>query len=273
MPKKKRPKKIAAQKKAVVVPGDAPEEAGAAHAATRPAGEKLAAAASIRRSRDHLSEMAARGTCHEKSIAKDKLNRLEAKYDFGAPADLEPNDIFEGWERPARSHESHPVLKAKKKWLDAANLIKWVFQDKFKTSSGWRSLADGAELMLDAGKADTARFKPFAKNLHDTIVAACSEFSGDRAGGELDRAPFLNGLYDGLMDEPRPAGTMMPGFSPVAKKKPPRNKKPAKSAAQPCTAAAIHPYDIGRDVGKKLRVNIPREELCEGIRLAVTAPG
>ena len=271
MPDKKRPKKSAARK-----PGFVPAAQASADGGTGPDDgrqEKHPATSAIRRRRDHLSEMAARGTEHEKSIAKDKLKRLDARYDFAAPADLEAGDIFEGWERPARSHESHPVLKAKKEWLDAANLIKWVFQDKFKTSSGWRSLADGVELLLDAGKDDTARFKPFAKNLHDTIIAACSEFSRNRAASELERAPFLNGLYDGLMDEPRPAGTRMPGFSPIAKKKLPRRKQTAKSASQAGNAATIHPYDIGREAGKKLRVNVPREELCEGIRLAVTAPG
>lgn len=127
--------------------------------------------------------------------------------------------------------------------------------------------------MLHAARDDAARFKSLAKNLHDIIVAACSEFSCGRTVRELDRAPFLNGLYDGLMDEPRPSGTMMPGFSPVAKRKLPRRKKNAKPDSPAGHAAAVHPYDIGRDVGRKLRVNIPREELCEGIRLAVTAPG
>ena len=127
--------------------------------------------------------------------------------------------------------------------------------------------------MLHALKDDTARFKPFAKNLHDTIVAACSQFSRGQTVRELDRAPFLNGLYDGLMDEPRPAGTMMPGYSPVAKKKLPRRKKPAKSDAPAGSAATIHPYDIGRDAGKKLRANLPRDQLCECLRLAVSGPG
>ena len=271
MPGKKRKKKPAAHKTGFV-PGDAPEKEDTGRGDRMPDLEKHAATSAIRRRRDHLSEMAARGTHHEKSIARDKLKRLDARYDFAVPADIEAGDIFEGWERPARSQQSHPVLKVKKQWLDAANLVKWVFQDKFQTSSGWRSLADGAELLLDAGKDDAARFKPFAKNLHDTIVAACWEFSCGRVASELERAPFLNGLYDGLMDEPRPAGTMMPGFSPVAKKKMPRRKKPAKPATHAGNAATIHPYDIGRDTGKKLRVNIPREELCEGIRLAVTAP-
>ena len=272
MPDKKRQKPTAAHKTGFV-PVDAPAEDDVGRGARRRDMGKHAAPSAIRRRRDHLSEMAERGTYHEKSIAREKLKRLDARYDFAAPADLAPGDIFEGWERPVSSQQSHPVLKAKKEWLDAANLIKWVFQDKFKTSSGWRSLADGVELLLDAGKDDTARFKPFAKNLHDTIIAACSEFSRNRAASELERAPFLNGLYDGLMDEPRPAGTRMPGFSPIAKKKLPRRKKTAKSASQAGNAATIHPYDIGREAGKKLRVNVPREELCKGIRLAVTAPG
>jgi len=272
MPDKKRRKKSAARKPGFVPPDNAPADGESMQGGRKPGIEKHSATASIRRRRDHLSEMAARGTDHEKSIAKDKLLRLDARYDFAAPADLEVGDIFEGWARPASSQQSHQVLKSKNEWLDAANLIKWVFQDKFKTPSVWRSLPDGAELMLHAGKEDAARFKPFAKNLHDTIVAACSEFSCGRTVRELDRAPFLNGLYDGLVDEPRPAGAMMPGFSPVAKKKLSRRKKPAKSVAPAGHAATIHPYDIGRDAGKKMRVNIPREALCESIRLAVTAP-
>jgi hypothetical protein len=230
--------------------------------------EKHPASASVRRRRLHLAEMAARGTDHEKSIATEKLKRMDSRYFFSDAPEIKVGDIFQGWKQPAHSNQSHPVLKVTKEWMDAANLVKWVFKDQFKTGSGWRGLPDGAELMLDAGKADTEHFQSFADNLHNTIVAACSEFSCGRTGCELERAPFLNGLYDGLMDEPRPNGTMMPGFSPVAKKKPGRKKKPA---PQPPNAPTIHPYDIGRDVGKKLRINIPRKELCESIRLAVAS--
>lgn len=231
---------------------------------------KHAATPAIRRRHNHLSEMAARGTDHEKTIARDKLRRLEARYDFTASVETGGEDIFDGWERPANSRQAHPVLKVKAEWLDAANLTKWVFQDKFKTGTGWRTVADGAELLIHASLADVRRFIPFAKNLHETIVATCLEFSQGQAVRELDRAPFLNGLYDGLMGEPRAEGTMVPGFSPVAKKKPVRRRKPAKSAPPAENTAAVHPYDLGRDVGQKIRTAIPREELCEGIRLAVT---
>ena len=232
--------------------------------------KKTSATAGLRRRRDHLAEMAARGTEHEKVVAKEKLKRLEARHDFAPPADLEVDDIFAGWARPAHSRVAHPILKVKKEWLDAANLIKWVFQDKFQASSIWKSAAAETELMLNASATDVRKFKPFAKGLLSTIVAACEEFSRGGNIRELDRAPFLTGLYDGLIDERHPAGTRMPGFSPAAKKKPVRVKKPKKNQPPATSAAAIHPYDIGRDAGQKLRLNIPRDALCESIRLAVT---
>ena len=234
--------------------------------------KKTSATADLRRRRDHLAEMAARGTEHEKSIAKEKLKRLEARHDFAPPDDLDVEDIFAGWSRPAHSRVAHPVLKVKKEWLDAANLIKWVFQDKFHADSTWRTSPAETELMLHASAADTKKFKPFAKDLLGTIIAACKEFSSGGNVRELDRAPFLTGLYDGLIDERHPAGQRMPGFSPAAKKKPVRVKKPKKNQPPAEHAATIHPYDLGRDAGQKLRINIPRDELCESIRLAVACP-
>jgi len=231
--------------------------------------QKHSATADLRRRREHLSEMATRGTHHEKSIAEEKLQRLDAKYDFSAAEEPPADDIFAGWDIPAPSQNSYEVLKVKSEWLDAANLIKWMFQDKFQTSSSWRSGPAGSQLMLQARQDDVKRLKEFAKNLHGTIVAACEEFASGRNIRELERAPFLKGIYDGLLDEPRPVGTMMPGFSPVAKKKAARVRKPKKSEQKSGSAAAIHPYDLGREAGKKMRINIPRDQLCEEIRLAV----
>jgi len=234
--------------------------------------KKTSATPALRRRWDHLSEMAARGTEHEKTIAKEKLGRLEARHDFSRPAARDAGDIFAGWPRPAPSQVAHPVLKVKKEWLDAANLIKWVFQDKFHTASTWRTAAAETELLLNANASDARKFKPFAKDLLGTIIAACEEFSRGCNIRELDRAPFLTGLYDGLIDERRTVGTRMPGFSPAAKKKPARVKKLKKNQQQAARTATIHPYDLGRDAGEKLRINIPRDELCEAIRLAVAAP-
>ncbi len=231
--------------------------------------QKHSATADLRRRREHLSEMATRGTHHEKSIAEEKLLRLDAKYDFSPPEEELADDIFAGWDIPAPSQKSCEVLKVKSEWLDVANLIKWMFQDKFQTSSSWRGSPSGSQLMLQARQEDVKRLKPFAKNLQETIVAACEVFSCGRNIRELERAPFLKGIYDGLVDEPRPVGTMMPGFSPVAKKKPLRVRKLKKSEPESGSAAAIHPYDLGREAGKKIRINIPRDQLCEEIRLAL----
>ncbi len=233
--------------------------------------KKPSATVTIRRRRDHLAEMAARGTTHERTIASEKLARLDARFDFSA--EEVAADIFVGWSRPAHARLAEPVLRVKQEWLDAANLVKWVFQDQFDAASAWRTTDEGAELLLHAEKADIKRFRPFAKNLYETIVAACAVFSSGRDVRALDRAPFLNGLYDGLIDEPRAVGAMVPGFSPVAKKKPAGGKKRRMpSAVLPPNSATIHPYDLGRDAGKKLRMATPRDELCESVRLAVAGP-
>ena len=216
--------------------------------------------------------MAAGGTTHEKAVAEEKLRRLESKYDFAAkdPSHAEDaENIFSGWPPPRASAKAYTVLKVESHRMDMANLIKWIFQNKFRISSSWKHLPKGAVLMLDASEADVKALKPFTKDLLTTIVAACTEFSRGNHIRELDRAPFLSGIYDGLMNEQRPVGTAMPGYSPVAKKKPARTKKTER--AQPAASGAtIHPYDIGVDAGKKLRINIPREQLCETIRLAVS---
>jgi hypothetical protein len=231
--------------------------------------EKTLATTALRRRHAHLTEMATRGTDHEKSIAKEKLARLESRHDFSKQSEPEAADIFFGWQAPTYSEESHPLFVVAKNWQDAANLVKWVLADQFQASSAWRTLPDGVSLLVHAKIADVERMKPFAKSLLETIIAACTEFTGRRDVRELDRAAFLNGLYDGLMDEARPAGGMMPGFSPVAKKKPVRLRKSKKSAPPVATSTSIHPYDLGRDAGRKLRTNMPREEICDAIRLAV----
>jgi hypothetical protein len=85
------------------------------------------------------------------------------------------------------------------------------------------------------------------------------------------------------MNENRPAGTLVPGRSPIASKSKKGRSTPRKKAnkgssiaecraVEPARMAAVHPYDLGREAGVKLRLEVPREEICEGIRLAVEGP-
>ncbi len=232
--------------------------------------QKTPAPSAVRRRHVHLTEMALRGTENEQSVAREKLARLESRYYFGPEPEVETAEIFSDWSAPKPSGKAHPFLRVPTEWVEAGNLIKWIFQDQFDCSSVWRTHGTRSELCIHANLGDLKRLKGFASELLDTILAACKEFAAGRQIRELDRAPFLNGIYDGLMDQTRAAGARHPGYSPTAKKKPARIRTAKKSAPPVAAFTAIHPYDLGRDVGVKLRSKVPRDTLCESIRLAVS---
>ncbi len=217
-----------------------------------------------RRLHEKLSEMARRGTEHEAAVAKEKLARLEARFDFlGAPAE-ELEDIFAAWPKPKPSHESKPLVTVPTDWQDVGNIVKWIFYDKFGIATTWKVTRGKAVVNAAAAADDLARLRPLAKTLSADIRKICTEYFGGRKTSELDRSPFLSGFYEGLMDESRATGRIVPGRSPLAKKK----KKRTKFSKEP-PMAALHPYDQGRELGKQMRINVPVESLCETIRLSL----
>jgi len=210
--------------------------------------------------------MAQRGTEHERVVAKDKLARLEANYDFDAPVPQATDDVFAAWGTPSASRDDSPLITIPAKWQDVGNVVKWIFQDKFGISSSWRVEGDTATIRVAAQKADVVRLRPLATSLCAGVRAICETyFSGPTT--ELDRAPFLSGFYEGLLDEAPATGRIVPGRTPVAKKK----KKRTKAHSAP-HSAALHPYDQGRALGKQMRINVPVETLCENIRLSLAEP-
>jgi hypothetical protein len=218
---------------------------------------------SIARRRAHLQEMAARGTENEREIAKAKLASLEAKYRFDAPLPIP--DIFDGWVKPAYARDATPIFTAANESLDAANIVKWILHEHFDVTATWRYHSEGADLQAHIRKGDAAKLGRHCKALLKNILLCCDAFSGGRPLRPLDRAPFLQGLSDGLLDEPRPHGSALAGYSPSAKPRVRKYRTKSPPASQ--AAAAIHPYDIGRMAGQNIRIDLPADELCDTIRL------
>lgn len=107
---------------------------------------KIAPTPEILRRRESLAVMLERGTPGEQEVAAVKLGRLDARYDFSFPC-AEETDLFGGW-APKKSDKSSAVLSVENGWLDAGNLIKWVFENRFQLSAKWSYSGAGAELML-----------------------------------------------------------------------------------------------------------------------------
>jgi len=224
--------------------------------------------AEIWKRRERLEAMAARGTPHEQTSAEEKLRRLKGKYDFSRPNEDKMTGLFSGW-TPKKRAEAIVVLSVDAPWMDVGSLVKWVFANKFRLGTKWRHAATHADLMLEGCLGDLVRTKDFARALLETLQAACLAFFGERTVSSLERAPFLSGLYDGLLNEVRPEGSMLPGYSPLPKKKPKRTLRAAKSAPPAPRVTTVHPYDLGRAVGQKIRLDVPRNEICDGIRAAL----
>jgi hypothetical protein len=230
---------------------------------------KIPATAQIWARRERLEAMIERATEHEKATARDKLQRLNEKYDFSQPEADDFPDLFRNW-IPKKSTTASAVFSVETPWMDVGNILKWIFENKFGLRAKWRMSATHSELMLEGCLGNLKRTKVFAQGVLETLQAACVTFFGNRTVKPLERAPFLSGLYDGLLNEVRPEGGMIPGYSPMPKKKAPRKTRLAKKSAQPPQAGfAVHPYDLGREAGRQMRLEVPREEICDGIRAAL----
>jgi hypothetical protein len=163
--------------------------------------------------------MVARRTPHEQTTAEEKLQRLKDKYDFSHPHEDEMPGLFSGW-IPKKRAKTIVALSVDAPWMDVRNLIKWFFENQFQLCAKWRPAATHADLMLEGCLGDLRRTKAFALALLERLQAACLAFFGERTITNLERAPFLSGLYDGLLNEVRPEGSLIPGYSPCQRRRP-----------------------------------------------------
>lgn len=228
------------------------------------------------RMRESLREMAARGTEHEAKIAREKLSLLEAKYDFEGASAPQEKDWFEDWPKAGGGAHSklQPVLKIDPAWMDVGNVVKWVFAARLKVPTKWKMGAASVELGIGVHAKEVRSFKPLANKLYKNVVRVTQEFYqglGRQHVGELERAPFIDGIADGLSGEVRQAGTMTPGRSPQPLPKK-RGKSSAPSKVKPSASVrhtAVHPYDLGLEIGKRIRFKEDLPELVQAVRAAL----
>lgn len=201
--------------------------------------------------------MADRGTEHEARVARDKLAKLEAALDFESDTDEPQADLFSGLPAfSAISGRQTRVLSVVEEETEIGSYVKWAFLDRLNLSSIWKKLPSGRnELMIPIAKTDLPPLKELADHIQKSFSTALREFT---AGGTVNngkRAPFLSGLYDGMMGAGRDAGIRVPSAIGSGRTR----KKPKKVAAAP--ALEIHPYELGLALGTKIAMKIPPKSL------------
>lgn len=230
------------------------------------------------RMRESLREMAARGTEHEAKVAVAKLTLLEEKYVFGERVVADEVDWFRGWPQARASGTARVILNLDPAWMDAGNVVKWVLASRLKVSTQWKMQAGKVQLAAGVGAADARRLQPLARKLYENVVEVSREFFtavGSVQAGEIERAPFIDGISDGLSGEVRAPGAMSPGRSPHPPKKRKKRrgqvsaKVPGQASAEPPRHAAVHPYEVGLTVGRKIRLAEELPSLLHAVRAAL----
>lgn len=217
--------------------------------------------AAVRILREKLQALAERGIDGERAAAQRKLARLEARFDFsgsgpaGDPA--ETPDLFRGTYK--RSKTGRRILSFGGQEPDVANAVKWAIESTAGISCSFR----GAELWAEANPATAKRLSKIANHVAQSFRVLLERFSTFDGVHVTDRAAFVMGLYDGMMNQTRHAGQRLPSLAHPRKTRP--GMKPGVSAA---AHLGVHPYTLALGLGKQIRLSVPVEEIAAELAAA-----
>jgi len=229
---------------------------------TTPPPKRKPATPRLRDLRDKLKALAERGVNGERDAAIVKLARLEAKVDFTGP-DTRGPDLFAGAFTPA-TDQAHPIITFEQKDYDIGNAVKWAIESATQV----RCLYHGTELLANATSDTANRLHDIAATISAEFGQLWQQFSQVPGVNPLDRANFVLGLYEGMMDEAR-SGEQLPQRAQPRKVK--RGKAKDNDSKPPAAAIALHPYTVAVNLGKQVRFSVPITEIAGNLDREVKA--
>jgi hypothetical protein len=200
-----------------------------------------------------LQALAERGIDGERISARNKIARLKARFDFGAPDPAQTPDLFSGSFK--RSTSARRVCSFAAGEFDLANSVKWAIESAAKIPCVYR---DG-ELLAEATPSTVRRLTEIADHIAHSFRALLEKFGAIDGVSAQDRGVFVMGLYDGMMNEPRNAGQRLPGRARTAKMR--KAKKRPVPHAPNTPGLHIHPYTVALSLGKQIRFSAPLEQI------------
>ncbi|HWX22708.1 MAG TPA: hypothetical protein VN578_22625 [Candidatus Binatia bacterium] len=205
-----------------------------------------------------LQALAERGIDGERISAQKKIARLRARFDFTVPAPDETPDLFSGSFK--RSKTARPIYSFAADEFDVANSVKWAIETTTKIPCVYR----GGELLGEANPTTARRLRGIAGHIAQSFRALLAQFNGVSGVQANDRAAFVMGLYDGMMNETRTVGQRLPS-RPERKK----TSKGSKSATAAGSVLHVHPYTVAVSLGRQIRFAVPLEQIAAELQ-AVT---
>ena len=191
-----------------------------------------------------LQALAAKpGTPDEGKAAAAKIAMLQKRYDF-SQADISKDDIFAGKFKPA-TIAAHIYSFASDYTI--ANSVKWAIEYSTGIKCVWR---DG-ELLAEAAPSSAQKLAGIALSVSESFRELWNQFAKVPGVNSADRGVFIMGLYDGMMNEVKPA--LLPNRSA----KPVKAARAKKKAVAAPPGIALHPYSVAVGYGKQVRFSTP----------------
>jgi len=210
-----------------------------------------------------LQALAERGINGERDVAAVKIARLKAACDFTAPDPTEAKaDIF-GGRRFARSGTAAPIATM----TPATEAILWTVKAVIENRTGIVCLVRDGQLLAEATPGTLADLARITGHVALAFADLWRDYSQVAGVQPADRSAFLSGLYDGLMQEARPAGQRLPARATV-----PKLARAKKRAVKLAPGLELHPYTVAVPLGKGVRFSMPLDELKRELAHTVSTP-
>ena len=217
--------------------------------------------------RAKLAELVARGVDGEKDSAARKLARLEAAFDFTAP-NPDGADFFVDTPGASTIRRGQHARALDEVFTDSeiAVFVKFAILAAYKVDGTIRDNRNGTFTVSVEAEIQSIKTLNFiAKTLHDAFRALLAAFLKLPGASERDSRMFIRAVYDGALNDEKKPGEKLPERSPT---------KAAKGRKRSLVSVglALHPYQIGVEMGRKVRLCVPVEsiagELAEAERIA-----
>jgi len=199
----------------------------------------------------------------EVAAAQRKLARLKNRFDFAAPHQVSAADIFAGFKFTRRRGAAAHIHTFRAADFDIASSVKWAIEK----GTGLHCYFRGADLVAEAAPGAANRLGKLTGHIAETFRTLLDTLGKLEGVTPRDRAIFIMGLYDGMMDEGRKAGQPLP--SRLA-----RSHKRSKAKKQALAAApglSVHPYTIALELGRRVRFSAPVELVVAELQQATQA--
>ncbi len=195
------------------------------------------------------------GTPDEGKAAQKKLDRLRKRYDF-SQADVSKDDIFR---KPFKvSSLAAPIARFETADFDVGNAVKWGIEYAAGVPCRWR---DG-ELLAQVAPSQAGELGGIASTISAAMLELWKQYA--QAVNPLDRALFVAGLYDGMMNETRPLGQALPRRADC------RPVKGKRRAVGHVAGFAVHPYTVAVGLGKQIRFSVPLAVIAADLQQQTT---